>query len=42
MPENEEVKDDSKPGTSCIRCGKPMDPKDPCDCNELVYVYWEM
>lgn len=27
--ENEEVKDDGKPGTSCIRCGKPMDPRDP-------------
>ena len=38
MPENEEVK---KPLT-CIRCGKPMSSEDPCDCNELVYVYWEM
>ena len=38
MPENEEV---TKP-VICIRCGKPMHPEDPCDCNELVYVYWEM
>ena len=41
--EDEEVREDSKPAsTTCIRCGTPMDPRDPCDCNELVFVYWEI
>lgn len=38
--EDEEVKEGS--GTSCIRCGKPMDPWEPCDCSDLVFVYWEI
>ena len=41
--EDEEVREDSKPtSVTCIRCGRPMDPRDPCDCNELVFVYWEI
>lgn len=41
--EDEEVREDNKPtSTTCIRCGRPMDPRDPCDCNELVFVYWEI
>ena len=37
MEEEEEVK---KP-VICIRCGRPME-YGTCDCNELVYIYWEM
>lgn len=45
--EDEEVKDSKEDtvktrGTTCIRCGTPMDPMDPCDCNDLVFVYWEI
>lgn len=40
--ENEEVENELKPALTCIRCGKPMHPKEPCDCNELVFIYWEM
>jgi hypothetical protein len=45
--ENEEVKEENRDeskevlAVTCIRCGKPME-YGICDCNELVYVYWEM
>ncbi len=40
--EDEDVEEvEKKPPVTCIRCGRPME-YGTCDCNELVYIYWEM